>query len=68
MTDDDSMRFRLQQVLAYRHLQASVRSGANHTLFNAAIWIGLTAMLFQALGFNPILIAYLGLGLAELRD
>lgn len=63
MTDDDNMRFRLQQVLAYRHLQAAVRAGATHTLINAVIWLGLTVMLFQG---DPILLAYLGLGLAEL--
>jgi hypothetical protein len=66
MTDDSTMRFRLQQVLAYRHLQAAVRSGASHTLVNAAIWIALTFMLFQAMGLNPVLLAYLGLGVAEL--
>ena len=64
MTDDDNMRFRLQQVLAYRQLQASVRSGASHTLMGGLVWLGLAALLFNNnFGFVA---AYIALGCAEL--
>lgn len=60
------MRYRLQQVLAYRQLQAAVRAGATHTLVNACIWLGLTFLIFQNAGPDPMLLAYLGLGVGEL--
>jgi hypothetical protein len=66
MTDDAMMRARLQQVLAYRQLQAAVRAGATHTIVNAVIWMALTFMIFQGVGPQPYLIAYFGLAVGEL--
>jgi hypothetical protein len=65
MTDEITMRARLQNVAAYRELCRAIRSGATHTLVNALIWLGLTAMLYQAFGPDPIVLAYLALGVAE---
>lgn len=66
MSDDYTMRARLQSVAAYRELCRAIRSGATHTLVNAAIWLGLTALLYQGIGPDPILLGYLALGVAEL--
>ena len=64
MTDDYTMRFRLQQVLAYRHLQASIRAGATQTLVGGVIWIAIAVLLFNNnLGIVGV---YLALGAAEL--
>ena len=60
------MRFRLQQVAAYRQLCASVRAGATHTLVNAVIWLGLTWGLFRPFLPESLLYVYLGVGVAEL--
>jgi hypothetical protein len=64
--DDAEMRLRLQRMVAYRHVCASVRAGATHTLVNAAIMLGLTYAIYTATGPDPILIPYLCIGLAEL--
>jgi hypothetical protein len=67
MTDDAEMRLRLQQVVAYRQLCRTIRSRANHTLVNAAIWLGLTYFLYNLeRGLTPIVLAYLVLGVGEL--
>lgn len=66
MSDEYEMRARLQSVAAYRELCRAIRSGATHTLVNALIWLGLTALLFQGIGPDPILLGYLVLGAAEL--
>jgi hypothetical protein len=66
MIDELTMRARLQNVAAYRELCQSIRGGATHTLVNAFIWLGLTAMLYQAIGPDPILLGNLVLGVAEL--
>lgn len=64
--DEHELRARLQQMAGYREVCQAVRAGAGHTLFNAAIWLGLTALLYQALGPHPWVFVYLALGLAEL--
>jgi hypothetical protein len=66
MSDDLMMRFRLQQVAAYRQLCASVRAGASHTLINAVIWLALTWMLYNIVGLDLVVLVYLGIGVAEL--
>lgn len=66
MTDDATMRFRLQQVIAYRQVRAAVRAGAGHTLINALIMLGLTYFLYTAVGADSIVLTYGAIGLAEL--
>jgi len=66
MTDDATMRFRLQQVASYRQVRAAVRAGASHTLINALIWLGITALLYEAIGPSPVVFIQFAIGLGEL--
>jgi hypothetical protein len=70
MTDDYAMRFRLQQVAAYRQLCRSIRRGGVHNVVFAAIMLWLAWYVFQgqvARGAVPVVfLLYVGLALAEL--
>ena len=70
MTDHSTMRFRLQQVAAYRQLCRSIRRGGVHNVVFAAIMLWLAWTLFQgrlAAGAVPVIfVLYVGLALAEL--
>jgi len=67
MTEDFIMRMRLEEVLAYRRLQQTVRSGANRTIINAGILLFLDYLIFQLKGrIDLVIIIYLMLALAEL--
>ena len=67
MAEDFIMRMRLEEVLAYRRLQQTVRSGANRTIINAGILLFLDYLIFQLKGqIDLVIIIYLMLALAEL--
>src|SRR6185437_11472954 len=65
MAEDFIMRMRLQEVLAYRQLQSTVRSGANRTLFNAGILLFLDYVIYLARGLDPFVVIYSILALLE---
>jgi hypothetical protein len=67
MSDEMTMRARLQHVAAYRELRRSVqRSGRENVLF-ALLMLGLAYYMFQLNGqLNIVFLLYVGLALAEL--
>ena len=69
MPDDDeldveTMKDTMDRVAAYRAICAGVRSSANGTLINAALWLGLSYFMFRLVGFFYAL--HIVLGVCEL--
>ena len=66
MSDDVVMRFRLQQVAAYRALCATIRRSGRQNVGFALLMLGLAYYTFEQ-GANPfVVLLYSALGLAEL--
>ncbi len=60
------MRRVLAKVAAYRNVCNAVRAGANHTLFNGLLFLGLTYFWYSQIGaLHPILLAYGAIGVGE---
>jgi hypothetical protein len=66
MTDHVTMRFRLQQVAAYRQLCRAIRRGGRENVFWAFLMLFLAYVSFQNAGLGWVLVLYVGLATAEL--
>ena len=64
--DITEMRAVLARVAAYRGVCEAVRRGANHTLFNGFLFLGLTAFIYNQFGFHPILLTNAAIGVGEI--
>ena len=65
MTDDFIMRFRLQQVLAYRELCRHIRSSGRGNILFAGLMLALAYYTFRP-NASIVSVLYAGLALAEL--
>jgi hypothetical protein len=64
--DVNEMRRVLARVAAYRGVCEAVRRGANHTLFNGLLFLGLTYFWYSQVGrVDGIMIAYAAIGVGE---
>jgi hypothetical protein len=64
--DVNEMRAVLARVAAYRGVCEAVRCGANHTLFNGLLFLGLAYIWHRQLAqFDATLIIYIAIGLGE---
>src|SRR5438552_2392960 len=63
--DIGEMRAVLARVAAYRGVCEAVRRGANHTLFNGFLFLGLTYFWYTQFGLHPVIITYTVIGVGE---
>src|SRR5262245_39181681 len=64
--DITEMRAVLARVAAYRGVCEAVRHGANHTLFNGILFLGLTAVFYNIFGPHPVVFFNAAIGVGEI--